>query len=261
MADVRNGNLGLRIPVRKRDEIGLISLHLNKMLDNLQSILHENYIIQLREKEAQIQTLKSQINPHFLYNTLDTINWMVVACDSRVNEMVTSLSGILRYSISHPIDIVALKEEIYQLNHYLNIQKIRYEDQIEFITDIDPDTEMIKIHKLLIQPLVKNAIQHGMKNKEQEGIIRISSYLRNSKLIVEVFDNGEGFPEAIQRQVLSVSSSLRLEDGISHIGLNNVHQRLRYYYGEQYGLEIDSSDRQFTKVRLVLLLTRWMASK
>lgn len=251
---VKSGDLSSRIDTSKTKYIEVVEVQtsFNEMLDSLQRLLKENYEIRIREKEAQIKSLEAQINPHFLYNTLDTINWKVYMLGGEdISKLITSLSKILRYSISNKIKIVTLQEEIDQIKNYLFIQETRYEGRIKVYFNLDEDTLNLKVHKFLLQPLVENAIVHGLENKEKDGVIRISSYTSDNKLIVEIYDNGEGISQQKIKKIFEQDSEMHsnLNAGMkNHIGINNVHNRLQFYYGPEYCVKIESVEHKYTKI-------------
>lgn len=252
---VKTGDLSVRIDTSDSySEISDVQTSFNEMLDSIQKLVEENYEITIREKEAQIKSLEAQINPHFLYNTLDTINWKVYLLGGEdVSKLIQCLSQILRYSISSKLSVVTLQQDIEQVQNYLYIQKVRYEGRFIVKFDLHPDTMGLKIHKFLIQPIVENSIVHGLEEKESGGIIKISSQKTEDELIIEIFDNGIGM-SAKQISTIFDNNTLFASgqhgEMRTHIGLNNVHNRLKFYYGEKYGLEIQSKEGEFTNVIL-----------
>jgi sensor histidine kinase YesM len=231
---VYDGNLSARIENISDDEIGAVQKDFNAMMDSIEALLQENYAVKLREKEAQLKTMEAQINPHFLYNTLDTINWKVMELGgSDTCQMIMKLSQILRYSISNSKKIVSLKEELMQIENYLYIQQIRFQDRISFEMNIDPATLSMQVHKLLLQPIVENAIIHGLENCEEGGIVRISARITDRQLLLEVYDNGKGMSKKLQNSLLQVHPSPDfLTSHHTKIGINNVFNRMQYYYDE-----------------------------
>lgn len=249
---VYNGNLSARIENISNDEIGDVQKNFNAMMDSIESLLQENYAVKLREKEAQLKTMEAQINPHFLYNTLDIINWKVMELGGLdICQMVVRLSQILRYSISNSQKIVSLKEELTQIENYLYIQQIRFQDRISFEMNIDPDAISLQVNKLLLQPIVENAIIHGLEDREEGGIVRISARVTDKQLLLEVYDNGKGMSKELQNSVLQVHTPLSISSEYhTRIGINNVFNRMQYYYGPNSGIQIDSVEHLYTKVIL-----------
>ncbi|BDF69427.1 sensor histidine kinase [Oscillospiraceae bacterium] len=250
---IRGSDFSSRVKVEEQyEELREIYTHFNEMLDSVTTLTNENYEITLREKDAQIKALESQINSHFLYNTLDIINWRVYELGGEeVCGIVSSLSSILRYSLNSARNIVSLGDEINQIKNYLNIQTARYEDRFTVCFDLRPETMGLYVHKLLLQPIVENAIEHGFADRELGGMLAISSRLEGEHLFVEIYDNGCGIQPELAERLLSEKrgSALDCEEKI-HIGLSNVHNRLRYYYGAQYGITIDSEPGAYTRITL-----------
>ena len=169
-----------------------------------------------------------------------------------ISKIVSALGGILRYSINTSIKFVTLKEDLDQIKNYLYIQKVRYEDKFNIFFHIDPATMICKINKLLIQPLVENAIQHGLEYRETGGVLCISSKIKEEALLIEVFDNGIGISEERIFDILESEHNSETDDKKTHIGIRNVHERIQLYYGRQYGVEIKSRIGKYTKVILKL---------
>lgn len=253
--NVRNGDLSARIKIDSYTEISEVQESFNNMLDSIQQLLNENYEIRLREKEAQLKSLEAQINPHFLYNTLDTINWKVYLLGGEdISKLITSLSQILRYSINNKIKIVKLSDEISQIENYLFIQKARYDDRFKIIFKLDPNTLDLHIHKFMLQPIVENAIIHGLEEKDSDGIICISSKIKDDSLIIQIFDNGVGIDKETLKDFSEITGNSTVNKFFelkkNHIGIENVHNRIRFQYGNQYGLKIKSKKNFYTLVTL-----------
>ncbi len=247
---VRSGDFNTRIEVRKIDEVGIISEEFNDMLDDINRLVKENYLVRLREQETEINSLQAQINPHFLYNTLDTIGWQAtLAGYEHIAKMISSLGSILRYGISRPNEVVNVEDEFTQIENYLHIQKCRYADRFTAELSMDPETRNKKIHKLMIQPLVENAITHGLESRESGGILKVSSCLQDDLLIVRVYDNGCGIDSASINKIMTGEYENSKKKS-SNIGIFNVKKRMELYYGEKHGLEIISEVGVFTEVIL-----------
>lgn len=251
---IENGDLSVRLPVSGTMEIQKVSQAFNHMVDELQSLIQKLSDETQHKELAELKALQSQINPHFLYNTLDTFYWMLIARNQDdVAELIISLGHYLRYSIQNSGKIVKLEEEIYYIHQYFAIQKLRFPDKLEVIFDISPETVNYKIPKLLIQPLVENALSHGLQFGEK-GIVRISSEIKDGLLQIHIIDNGKGIEEQQLNKI-----QLLLKDGIFEsasseigIGILNVHKRILIAYGPQYGLTINSVENQGTEVIICL---------
>lgn len=192
---------------------------------------------------SQLMALQSQINPHFLFNTLETLNWETIALTGRPNQVtriIDNLSEILRYSLTDPEESVTLDTEISSLEHYLQIQKYRYEDKFDVVLDYDSAVLHWKVMKLMLQPIVENSIYHGIKEKEGPGRIKIKIRQSGPYLDIAIVDNGLG----MSREVLQlIRSNLNKEEGYSqHIGLLNTNKRLVLAYGETSRITIRSKE-------------------
>jgi len=248
---VKKGNFSTKIKIYNRDEIGDIGNKFNEMVDNIDNLLKENYIVKLKEQEAQISSLQAQINPHFLYNTLDTINWKVMLAGQKdICKLISCLGEILRYGISKPNEIVTVEEDIYQIRNYLYIQQCRYGERFQARVNMHPDILKLKLHKLLIQPMVENAISHGLDDKEENGILEIDGFLEDNILVIRVFDNGCGIKPEDIGSILEGTYNTDLQRKDSHIGIYNVNKRMQLYYGKEHGIEIKSREGFYTEVFL-----------
>ena len=202
---------------------------------------------------AETRLLQAQINPHFLYNTLDTIVWLAEENKKEeVVSMVTALSEFFRTTLSKGRDFITVKEEESHIESYLKIQQFRYQDIMDYEIDIDESMYGFVIPKLTLQPLVENALYHGVKNKRGKGMIRITGRLEGSDMVFKVIDDGKGMTEEELGKLqnsLKKDKSDRQEDGF---GLSNVNQRIRHYYGESYGLSFESRENEGTTATIIL---------
>lgn len=240
MEDFGAGNLDAQCAVTTDDEIGMLGKTFNKMIGDMHQLYVTAYEQRLLRQDAELQALQMQINPHFLYNTLDTINWKArMSGIEDVGDMAYSLGCLLRHSLS-PGDFTMLSKEIEALRHYLNIQNYRYSDRLTVDLDIDESFYNMDIPKLLIQPLVESAIIHGLEPKVEGGSIRIWAELAGDDFLIHVEDDGVGMTPEVQRQVLQGKREQDFRKK-SHIGVYNVHRRIQLFYGEGYGLEIRSA--------------------
>ena len=213
-------------------EILSLQNHFNEMIDKIKYL-----------REYEINALYSQINPHFLYNTLDTIIWMAEFQDTeKVISITKALSNFFRISLSNGKEKIPLKEEINHIKEYLYIQKQRYEDKLEYKISIQEELENIEVPKIILQPFVENAIYHGIKNLDTTGIISIYSQIIENKIELIIEDNGIGF-EAAKKQALMKMGG---------VGIKNVNKRIQYYYGNEYGAKIDSSFKAGARIIITL---------
>lgn len=239
--DAKVNNILTPLPSPYTDEYSYITYNILKVF------LEENYLkVQLSEKKYRMQAmqllaLQSQINPHFLFNTLETINLRTLALTGKpneVNEIIQNLSQILKYSLSNPSETISLKNEIENTMSYIYIQKMRYKDKFKVIWQNDSDLLHYNVMKLLFQPLIENSIYHGIKEKEGKSTIKIKIGRLSNEMKITVIDNGIG----ISREKLSQIRN-QLEDDFEysqHIGLMNTNERLKLIYGSQYNIVIRS---------------------
>lgn len=237
------------------DEITELGLSFNIMIGKIRDLLDSKIKEQENLKKAELRALQAQINPHFLYNTLDTIIWMAKAKKTeQVIEIVTALSTFFRISLSKGKDWITIEEEVERTRSYLTIQKMRYNDIMDFKIELDEAVAQNTVLKLTLQPLVENALYHGIKNKRQGGTIHVRARRKGlHEVLFEVEDNGIGFtPEKLAQlevELADDSGDIRMETGV---GIGNVNKRIRLYYGKQYGISIRSEYNAGTLVTLVI---------
>lgn len=245
MNAIRKGDLSMRVPVRGEDELGLLAEGLNHMAEELDSYIHRVYVAEIRQREAELDALKSQIKPHYLYNTLDVIRMMALEHeDGETAQMVESLSKQLKYLIGYNSDMVPLFREIDNIREYLVIMRVRYDGQIHLELDIDKEAAGCQIIKLSLQPIVENAVRHGLRQKGG-GTVRIEAARVGDNLEITVMDDGAGMDAGallkLQRSLESEVMGELKADGWHHVGLKNAYDRIRKNFGPAYGLEIDSA--------------------
>lgn len=250
MDKVKRGKFDTIIEVKQENELGELADHFNKMAQELNFFVKKVYVQELNRREVELKAVQAQLNPHFLYNTLDTIYWkLVLDGNEKVGDLVVSLSEILRYSINSDTEFVSVEEDAQQINNYLQIQKSRFEDQIQFEVDIDPDILNYKIPKLIIQPLVENAIIHGFKNFDQKGHVTVLGYKDQNALFFEVIDDGVGMSEETIQCVLSKAPNQKEKSGF---GIDVVNKRIKILYGDDYGIHIKSNINEGTRMTVKL---------
>ncbi len=246
---VETGSFRQSVPVETQDEIGQLARGFNRMTEEINRLVNEVYEVEIREKEAELAHLQSQINPHFIYNTLESINMMAMKKDNyEVSDMVTALGGILRYSVGQSGRTVVLEEELASVRAYLKIQQLRYGERLRVRFDSEPGTERLQVPKLLLQPLVENAIFHGIGDAEEGGEIWIGSTVFEEDeggrmLLITVRDDGVGMSdERIER--LRESLYDPEPPGLQRRGLalRNIAQRIRLLFGPTAELHIDGGD-------------------
>lgn len=237
---VEAGNYDMRMDIRSTDEIGSLGRAFNKMSSEIKALIHEVYEHDLHQKEAELNNLKMQIRPHFLYNTLEAIRSLAEIHDNQdIAEMTTSLGSILRYSIKTHEKLVLLEKEIEYIQQYINIHRIMNGDSIRIESDIDPMVLRFYSIPLLFQPIIENAFQHGLYGKRRDGLLRIEGQIKGQELHFAVYDNGKGIDAARLDQLNRALDAPRSKEaaGIG-LGLSNVNQRIRIVFGETYGLSI-----------------------
>lgn len=249
---VAKGNLSIRSDVKTGAEVGMLSESLNSMIDKINELLEQVKVEQIQLRKAEFELLQSQINPHFLYNTLDAIIWLAEAGEQKkVVNMVGSLSDFFRASLNQGKDIIPLKEELNHVRSYLEIQQVRYQDILQYEINIPKELEQCLIPKITIQPLVENALYHGIKNKRGQGKIIISGSKDNEGVVIQVSDNGIGIKEERLNEVIrGITNKSPTENGI--YGLYNVNERIRLNFGEKYGISIESRYGEGTKAKILL---------
>ena len=215
-------------------------------------MVNKTYRLKLSEREAHIKALQSQISPHFLYNALDSINWdLLEKGDFETSTILIALSETLRYSIDDSKRMVMLKEELHQVENYLKIQKSRFGDRFDYEVESDEDTLSVMVPKMILQPLVENAITHGLED-HTNGELLIRTYPIDQGIEIEVYDTGRGIAkeklEFIRRE-MSENPQIADEKDF-HLGVANVNNRLKFIYGKKSGLLIDSIENEYTKVIL-----------
>ena len=237
------------------DEIAELGISFNIMVGRIRELLDAKVREQESLKKAELRALQAQINPHFLYNTLDTIIWMAESKKTdQVIEIVRALSSFFRLSLSKGRDWITIGEEIERTRSYLTIQKMRYRDILDYRIEMDEGVAGNSVLKLILQPLVENALYHGIKNKRQGGTIVVRAEQRNAdEILLQVEDNGIGFdPDKLaqlQAELEDDSGEIHLESGF---GVGNVNKRIQLYYGKPYGLSIQSTHGTGTCVSIVI---------
>lgn len=261
MHRVEEGDFDVDIRAESQDEIGRLTHAFDRMVCRTKELIENVYRSGIYQKEAELNALQAQINPHFLYNTLQTIDMMAEEEGvQEISDACQALSKIFRYSINRGREFVQLKEEIIHIRNYMLIQQLRFGNKLEVEYDVDPSCEELYIVKLLIQPLVENAVVHGIENVLGKCKVQIKVYQEEGCLYAEVKDNGNGIEESKLRELnecLRKSSEKKMvheEDygGGHSIGLENTNARIRLYFGKEYGITINSEEGTGTCVRLKL---------
>lgn len=249
---VSKGDLSARSRNDSLDEVGELSKSMNQMIDKINELLSQITKEQIRIREAELELLQSQINPHFLYNTLDTIIWLAEGGDEkRVVGMVKSLSAFFRTSLSRGRDIITIREELLHAKSYLEIQQFRYQDILKYEIDVPEEFNEYTIPKITIQPLIENALYHGIKNKRGGGRITIGARKEGDDFIISVSDDGIGMSEERLQEVIDGLSRQHPSDSAIY-GLYNVNERIRLKFGDKYGITLHSVFGQGSTCNILL---------
>lgn len=256
---IKRGDFSLRVPVGRNDEIGRIAMNFNAMQDELQHLFESKYLYQIRLQEMQLAMLYSQINPHFLYNTLDSIKAMADYYKVQdIGAMAQSLADMFRYNTKNRDDVVTLQEELVQIEAYMNIQQIRFDDKLSYVTEIEEELYSFPLLKMTLQPLVENAVFHGIERKRGKGLIHIAAYRDQEQMVLAVSDDGVGISETRLAELLARLRPSSLSDPVAEtaggggIGISNVYSRYAIRYGERFAMTVDSRKGRGTCITLRL---------
>ena len=254
MKRVEEGDLQVSVnKLRSSNEVNALGKSFNRMIRRIKLLIDRVYEAEILQKEAEIKALQSQINPHFLYNTLSTIDSIAtVKQEHEISAIAQMLADIFRYSTSGN-DSATIEEEVNQINRYLNIQKFRYGESLRWQLIVDPTVKGNTIVKILLQPIVENAVLHGI---QKEGTIKVIVLPKGNHISITVEDNGVGMNDSVLQQLLqrlenAHNSRIKAEGG-DHIGLANVNNRIKSFYGEAFGLKIISALGFGTKVIILI---------
>lgn len=240
-----SGVFSTKIPEQNDLEFGILINKFNLMNEKISDLINENYETRLREKEAEIMALNLQLNPHFLYNTLNVINWMALERnEEEISKMLVCLSTMLQYTVKNKRELVAFGDDIAWLKSYLHIMEQRYSGVFEARYELDLIPPDCKVPKMFLQPIVENAIIHGFALRTSGGLLRITGHEAEGALVFTVEDNGQGMDEE------TLASALNPE--APGVGMANVLNRIKLLYGEAYGVKIRSARDQGTRVTVRL---------
>lgn len=233
------------------DELNSVAEGINRLLERQEALIRDNYRSRLLEKNARIELLQVQINPHFVFNTLDIINWFIYERrNAEASKALLALGDMMRYSIYKYRSFVPLNEEIRQIQNYLYIQSLRYDNRFTSEIDIPQDLQAFPIPCLTLQPIIENAVKYGVSTRESEGMLAVRAMRDGSDLVIVVYDNGPGMSEAQIHKALKPNDDLEQDGG--SIGLRNVNERMRLLFGEGYAITVKSEMGQYTQVTLRL---------
>lgn len=259
MKGIQNGNLDVSLQDEKVPEFSQIVSGLNEMIEKLKIHIDQTYHAHIKQKEAELNVLKMQINPHVLYNMLEIINMTAIEQDDyKVSSMVVSLGSQFKYMLSNDRDFVSLREEIEIVNHYFLFVQIRYDDRIRLTINVEEPLKDLLVTKFILQPLVENSVKHGYDNcavPPPNMDININIMLFGEEyLIIDVFDNGKGMEKDQLEMLQKHISDAQGDSPMNSIGLKNVCERLRFFYGTRFSAEINSFPGLGTKIHLKIPL-------
>ena len=251
MEKVQEGDFSISdVVVDSDNEIGSLTKSFDVMTHRIQELMEQNVYEQEQKRKSELKALQSQINPHFLYNTLDSIIWMA---EGKKNEevvlMTASLARLLRQSISNEDEVVPIANEVEYARGYLTIQKMRYKDKLEFQIEVEPSILHIPLIKLVLQPIIENAIYHGLKYKESKGLLIIKGFMKDGNAVLQVIDDGVGMDEETLAHIYDRHKVNYHSNGV---GVYNVQKRLKLYYGDDYGITYESKKGEGTTATITI---------
>ena len=262
MGKAEQGQLDVRYTEERTDEIGRLGTSFNKMLKRIKELVYLTELQERKKRDAEFRSLQANINPHFLYNTLDTIQWMARKQKAEnIAELIDSLAKFFRIGLSKGMDIIPLKKELEHVDSYLLIQLTRYRKKLTYSISVDESISSYRVLKFILQPIVENAIYHGIKERRGLGKVAISAEEQGGNLIVVIKDDGKGMTSTRLSEINeALDQAIKLTDrpapeytgeGKAY-GLLNVQARIKLAYGEKYGIEIASQEDIGTEVKIVL---------
>lgn len=256
MEQFANGDFNVRVSFKYKDEIGILGQVFNKMVIDNKALIDRTYVLRLRERDAELSFLQAQINPHFLYNLIHTIQWKALRKgDEEIADLAYSMGQVFRISLNRGSNIITVEREKDLITYYLKLQKERFGNRVEYVLLFEPETLQVKIPKLIIQPLVENSIVHGAESSSDTVHISVKCFLlsHRNRLRVEVLDDGIGIPpeklallpDKLGDPDAAVSSS-------SHFALRNINDRLQLLFGEEYTFSIKSMPQRGTFIQITI---------
>lgn len=259
MKKVEQEDFSVKAEPMSKDELGELTVVFNKMIEKIRYLIEEVYKQQIIKTEAEFKFLQAQINPHFLYNTLDSINWIAkINGVEDISRMVVALGQLMRISIAKGKGIITLEKELDYINNYLIIQSMRYRDKFKVDINIDDNVKKCVVPKLMLQPIVENALVHGIEKKLGKGNIIVKAQARANALYINVIDDGMGMDNVQIEEVLQIEGidNVENEDGEhTRVGISNVNRRIKMMYGNGYGVSIESEVGKGTDVQICIPIT------
>ena len=247
MKEVEAGNYEVTVKYDSKDEVGSLIRGFERMTDRINTLINEVYKGKLSQKEAEMKALQAQINPHFLYNSLSLINWKAIeAKQPDISRITLLLSKFYRTSLNKGKNITSIKDEISNIQSYIDIQLMMHDNEFDIKYDLSPDIMEYSIPNLMLQPLIENAIDHGIDIKtDGRGVIEIAGQMEGEDMIrLTVSDNGVGMSEEMAQQIIS--------EGSRGYGVKNVNDRIKHFYGEEYGITVESEEGKGTRIIILI---------
>lgn len=252
MEAVGQGDFEISCLVEGEDEIAVLSRTFNQMVLDMRNLIDTMYEQEMMKQEVEMKSLQMQINPHFLYNTLDTINWIArMKGVDEIGEMTSALGNLMRYSLTKK-DFVTVEEELANLRNYIGIQNVRYGDRMRIEFQVEQEVLGFYIPKLLVQPILENAIVHGVEEKLEPALIQILAYQENENLYIVVEDDGVGMTQDVVEALMSMDDNPGHKKGHTSIGVHNVNRRIQKVFGPECGLQIKSQLGAGTRITLCM---------
>lgn len=249
MQAIENGNLNVRFDYESNDEIGALGNSFNSMILEVTKLRELVELEREKARQAEFRIMQSQINPHFLYNTLDTIRWIAKDYNAKeIEDIVLALTKLFRITLNNGNELISVDDEIKHVENYLIIQKMCYEDLFEYKIEVDEEIRGNSVIRLILQPIVENAIYHGIKEGNKKGFIEIVAKKEDDDIVIYVKDNGAGLTS---NKVEEINNMFRTRKRTIGFGLYNINERITHRYGEGYGLTIESVKDEYTVVTLV----------
>jgi len=250
MKTTGKGQFSKTIKINRKDEFGQLFLAYNNMLNEIDNLIQKLYREQLVKSELELKVLQEKINPHFLYNTLDTINWMAKEHNiTEISDIVINLSSMYRMTFNKGKDLITINNMILGISCYLSIQKLRFGDRFHYEINFDEELMEYEVLNLIVQTIVENSIVHGINELERNSTISISGHIKFSVIHIIVEDNGVGMSS---EKLHLINESINSEMIVSESGLRNVQKRIKLYYGNNYGINIESKLNQGTKIIITI---------
>jgi two-component system sensor histidine kinase YesM len=241
------GDFSVTVHPRGTDEVGILLNRFNKMTMQISTLMNRMEEEQRMKRNYELMALQGQIYPHFLYNTLDNLAALIqMGMKEEAYRMIRSLAAFYKIALSKGDSLITLEDEVKHAHHYMEIQKIRYADDFDYSINVEPGMMTLRIPKLSIQPILENAIYHGIRKKRGKGRIEVEGYLTDQHAVIRVTDNGAGMEEALGMKILTTESPVR------SFGLKSVHDRLQMYFGSEYGVRIESRPGEGTEIKLLI---------